>query len=158
MQNGGLDDIDTTLEVQAWAHEELGGWLENELDREGVLSPEQRHATRQILADRVGDAIEVELASHGAGAGRILNDVASLSKMSPAERLVYDPVAVATHINHAAVGRDMDARLTDIGLTSVARNKLPPGMFRKAWSDNGGENTNWTHVYTRSTQVPQANS
>jgi hypothetical protein len=31
-------------------------------------------------------------------------------------------------------GRDMDARLTSIGKTCVARNKLPPGMFRKPWS------------------------
>jgi hypothetical protein len=33
----------------------------------------------------------------------------------------------------------MDARLTDIGLTSVARNKLPPGMFRKPWSQDALE-------------------
>lgn len=34
-----------------------------------------------------------------------------------------------------AWGMAMDSLLTTRGLTSVARNKLPPGMFRRPWSD-----------------------
>ena len=38
-----------------------------------------------------------------------------------------------------AWGRSLDAVITARGLTSVARNKLPPGHFPKLWSDQALE-------------------
>ena len=51
------------------------------------------------------------------------------------DAVIFPPGAPKRH-QARKWGREIDQLLTDLELTSVARNKLPPGMFRKPWSDD----------------------
>ena len=59
---------------------ELGSWLEGELERLGVCSAAERRATRDQLAQRL--------------AGALRGQLRELSRLSPIEKLVMEPIAV----------------------------------------------------------------